>query len=326
MTDISLGQRFYKKRRELRSYVGTTQALIIISAVVIFGILALLLSTNDFILTFATEYHTIENFNPDSQACDPVSGKLIEYIPLQTQNSEIVDDYGCYSYYWFENDAPGQVLAIITEFISYTSLLAIAFGGVVILLGASLLNQSRKLKKTFREWEDEYLQQAYYLTVATTPQDDTEQGANIFRIVANVFPELREKDQNSSKWKGSITAKDDYQFDVFQVAESTLDSSEPQIFVAKHFGDTKVTTEKIQELCDKVKDCIKNDESIKERIKNAKNNHVMRLVIVAKNFDSFIESDDELNEIMPKFDSIDAPIDLISEDNEGNYLMEWIES
>ena len=72
------------------------------------------------------------------------------------------------------------------------------------------------------------------------------------------------------------------------------------------------------------KNCIKKDELVKERIKESKNDSIMRMVIVAKNFEFNTEDEDELNETMEQIDFMSS-IDLISEDEDGNYILEYFE-
>lgn len=325
--EYSYGHRFYRKRRELQGYTAATIVILIIAIAALVGVTVVSLSLNDFIQTYATEYHTIEAYNPESAKCDPDTGLVDDALELPItpiDGSAKVDDYGCYSYLLFDKPVTGNDLNVVEGFVSIIAFFGIIVSAFLVFFGIKHIRDSTKMRKDFKEWSYQFLEQTYFMAVATTYQEKKENGENIFEIVGKVFPQLRKKDESKLEWAGTIKTENDYEFDVLQVAENVLDSSDEQIFIGKHFGDSKVTIEKIQEACDEAKNCIKKDELVKERIKESKNDSIMRMVIVAKNFEFNTEDEDELNETMEQIDFMSS-IDLISEDEDGNYILEYFE-
>jgi len=175
------------------------------------------------------------------------------------------------------------------------------FGIVLIYFAFTLVGKLRRLRSEVIHWEDAYLDQNYLLTFETNPPHGSTDGEKIFNMAQTVFPELRKRNGKPEKWKGTIKGKEGYEFDCFQTTNAKKDE-EKEILVVKHFGDTKITPDKIQEVCTAAD---KSRKFVKE-IKNSEEMDILRLI-------------DYQDEVMDDLD-FDYNVDLILEE-EGNYTV-----
>lgn len=200
--------------------------------------------------------------------------------------------------------------------------IAVAFGIFLILGGLWYRPHISKLKKEMANWENDFLDQSYIMTFNTTPPTGSTNGKKIFDLAQIVFPELRKKTGRKAKWKGTMKGSNNYEFDCFQ-ASTGKDSTEQEIFVAKHFGDTKVTFKKLQELCKATIDSLSLD-SVKKKIKDVDKMVILRLICVGKNYEKQLVVDESWEDLRDDLD-FEYPIDLIFENEDGSYEVNMID-
>ncbi len=192
------------------------------------------------------------------------------------------------------------------------------FGIVLIYFAFSLFGKLKRLRSEVIHWEDAYLDQNYLLTFETNSPQGSTDGEKIFNMAQTVFPELRKSNGKPEKWKGKVVTKDGYEFDCFQPTNVKKDEDK-EILVVKHFGDSEITAEKIQEVCDSINKS-KKDKSVQKKIENASGMNIFRLIIVGRNYDNKLVKDEGYqDEVLDDLD-FDAHIDLILE-KDGNYTV-----
>jgi len=87
----------------------------------------------------------------------------------------------------------------------------------------------------------------------------------------------------------------------------------------KHFGDTKITSEKIQEACDAAEKSLK-EKSVNKKIKNASEMDILRLILVGRNFEEkLLKNEDYQDDVMDDLE-FDYNVDLILE-KDDNYTV-----
>jgi len=192
------------------------------------------------------------------------------------------------------------------------------FGAVLIYFAFTLFGKLKRLRSEVIQWEDAYLDQNYLLTFETNSPQGSTDGEKIFNMAQTVFPELRKSNGKPEKWKGKVVTKDGYEFDCFQPTNVKKDEDK-EILVVKHFGDSEITAEKIQEVCDSINKS-KKDKSVQKKIENASGMNIFRLIIVGRNYDNkLVKDEDYQDEVLDDLD-FDAHIDLILE-KDGNYTV-----
>ena len=232
----------------------------------------------------------------------------------------VVVPRSCTSYYFLSEKEKSLTLESIREIDSMLDgirLFVIAFAAIFIYFLVWTLWKGRKLKADVDAWEEAYLDQYYVLTFETNTPKGSTNGEKIFNMAQTVFPELRKKDGKPEKWNGEKVISDGYKFDCFQLTNE----SEPRVFVAKHFGKTKVDLEKLQELSDVAK---KTTDSWKKKLKGETAGEIFRVICVAQDYDDEFLKDKSLQNLMDELDFED-PIDLILE-KDGNYSVLWVEA
>jgi len=191
-------------------------------------------------------------------------------------------------------------------------------GIILIYFAFTLVGQLRKLRSEVSNWENAYLDQNYLLTFETNPPAGSTDGEKIFNMTQIVFPELRKPNGKPEKWKGIVKGTDGYEFDCFQTTNAKKDE-EKEILVVKHFGDTKITKEKLQELCDAAKESQK-EKSVEKKIEKAYEMEIFRIICVGRNYEpKLIKNEKYQDSVMADLD-FDGLIDLILEE-EGNYTV-----
>jgi len=189
-------------------------------------------------------------------------------------------------------------------------------GGVLIIAFFFWKSKIDKLKHEIEEWEGDYLEEGYYLAFETNVAQGSTDGEKIFNMAQMVFPELRRKDLKPEKWKGKVIGVNNYEFDCFQTT-----SNGEQLFVVKHFGDTKIDENKLQELSNAVKESL-NLDTLEKKIKDLKYIDVMRITCVGRNYDEKLLKDQSRNEILDRLKT-DYLFDLILEKNEKYTVLEF---
>lgn len=234
----------------------------------------------------------------------------------------IVSPISCDRYYFLTDEEKSLTLDAIRKIDSNLYAIYSLIGAFAIIFGYFLiwtLWKGRKLRNEIDDWEDAYLDQHYILTFETNTPKGSTNGEKIFNMAQAVFPELRKKDGKPEKWYGKVIGKDGYEFDCFQATNE----SEPELFVAKHFGKTHVELEKLQELCDITKKS-KSLEPLKKKIKKLSEIPIMRVICVAEDYDEKFLKDSSREKVMDELD-FEYPIDLILE-KDGNYSVLCVES
>lgn len=193
-------------------------------------------------------------------------------------------------------------------------------------------------KNNLIELENDYLGQHYVMTFNMTRPTGSTNGEKIYNLAQNVFSELKTTKGKPTKWAGILKGHDDYEFDCFQpenvgysiFAKTVLGKTDekgviPDLFVAKHFGEEKITFEKLQELCHATNKTRK-DKSLKTKFPKAVNGNILRLVCVGKNYDEqfLTKSYDEISDILDELD-FEFHIDLILENKDGDYSILYID-
>lgn len=197
--------------------------------------------------------------------------------------------------------------------------LAGSIGVLLIIAFFYWMPQIRKLTKEIDEWEGQYLDESYLLTFETNvPVGDTD-GEKIFNMAQDALPELKKDYIKHQKWKGKVVGNNNYEFDCFQVTHE----KEPRLFVAKHFGDTKIDSKKLQELCDAVENSMKYSK-LDKKFKGLEEMEVLRVSCVGRNYDPKFFVDETRDEILDSLDT-DYNLDLIHEKEDGNYTILSIE-
>jgi len=193
-------------------------------------------------------------------------------------------------------------------------------GSVFILIYWKFRPVFKNITSEIGELENEYLDQNYVLTFGTMSASGKTNGEKIFNLAQNVFPELRKESGKPQKWKGVKKDSEGYTFDCYQTTADT----DSELFIVKHFGDEKITLDKIQELCDKALNSRK-DEKIKKKIDEVEDMPISRIICVGKNYDTkLLESDEYLSKVMLDKLEFDSKIDLILE-KDGKYSVIWID-
>ena len=181
----------------------------------------------------------------------------------------------------------------------------VIFGLILIYFAYTLLGKLLKLRSEVIQWEEAYLDQNYLLTFETNPPQGATDGEKIFNMAQTVFPELRKSNGKPEKWKGKVIGKDNYEFDCFQPTNVKKDEDK-EMLVVKHFGDSKITSEKIQEACFAAEKTADID--------------ILRFIIVGRNFEEKLLKDDGYHdEVMDNLD-FDYYVDLILE-KDNNYTV-----
>lgn len=205
----------------------------------------------------------------------------------------------------------------------------VGLGFILVILILVIRPKITTLKEDLNDWEDQFLEDEYVVTLSTTKPKGKTDGEKIFNVVSNVFPELRAQDAGlpRKKYGGIVKNSNGYEFDVFEVFD------EYDVFAVKHFGDKPVSKKMIQEACDQVKTCEK-DKKVKKQVK-VDSLYIERLLIVGKTFeddfksltdyiaDKIDDADEQTEQLMDSIDC-DFSLDLILEDENG-YRVLWVE-
>jgi len=139
-------------------------------------------------------------------------------------------EFSCAAYF-FLNDDTNITGADLDMIKANFELIMLIIGGIagVIAVGAIIwIPVIRKLEKGLEDWEDDYLEESYYLALETEEFTERIDGKKLFDIAQEVFPELRKKSGRLENWSGEITSNN-YKFDCFQPTNQNL----PELFVAK---------------------------------------------------------------------------------------------
>ena len=206
------------------------------------------------------------------------------------------------------------------------------FFTIILLLLLWYLLQTRKFSKYFKIWKKSYFDQTYTIIFNTTiPKGDNEI-TKILYLSNYIFPQLRYDYIKYSTYyvdilKYFIKSK---LFDLKKIEEKrilkamnykvngyTFDfalKTDDGYFIIKNFDDKIVTISDIKQLIDKAKSRFKTKY---QRI------HILRILIVAKNYDKAFPERGSLEEIMTKEIKSKLKIDLIVKENIG-YSLLWI--
>ena len=206
------------------------------------------------------------------------------------------------------------------------------FFTIILLLLLWYIFQTRKFSKYFKVWKKSYFDQIYTIIFNTTiPKGDNEI-AKILYLSKYIFPELR---YDHIKYSPSYIDNFKYYiksklFDLKKIEEKrilkamnykvngyTFDfalKTDDGYFIIKDFQDKIVNIDDIKQLIDKAKSKFKNKYQL---------THILRILIVAKNYDKSFHERKSLEEIMTKEIKSKLKIDLIVKENIG-YSLLWV--
>jgi len=218
-------------------------------------------------------------------------------------------EFACAAYFFLNDDVniTGADLNLIKADFELVMLIIGGIAGIIAIGAIFWIPVIRKLGKGLEEWEDDYLEESYYLALETEEFTERIDGEKLFDIAQEVFPELRKKSGRLEQWSGAITS-DNYKFDCFQPTSQDY----PELFVAKNFDDNEINFESLKEICEEIKKAMKKKE-LGIDIDDLKNMNVFRLICLGKNFDKrMIDEDDYGWKVIDDLKQ-DFSIDLIIE-------------
>ena len=248
---------------------------------------------------------------------------------IGTQTAEFADP--CYEFFIpskFENFTPNDLEKSMLS-MHFAAMLGVVIGAMLIVIFLAVWRNQSKLISELDEWEDHFIDEDYIVTFSTTKPEGKTNGQKVFNLARKVFPELRTKDTNRPlKWAGVVKNSNGYKFDVFQPFGEDTDN----VLVVKHFGDTVVTLEKVNETIAEVNFAVK-DQEVHEKVGNPL--YVDRLIIVAKKYDDSI-----IPTMSPTWDDLDSTkleetmdelvanfaVDFMEEDTDGRFNVLWVDS
>jgi hypothetical protein len=282
----------------------------------------------------AKEFNDLQDIFPNLKAGDAVSIEVLRggqhtsftVQAVQPLNNPKVVSLGmiipakCLSYYELKEEKKGygpELITIVSDNLDNIRNVGGIFATIFAFFLVLTLWKGRRLSNEINDWERAYLDQYFVLTFETNTPIGSTNGEKVFNMAQTVFPELRQKDGKSARWQGTVTGKDNYNFDCFQ----TTGESSTRLFVAKQFEKgVTIDMKKLQEMCDIVTES-KKISTLKDKIRNLERIKIFRIVCVANEYDQSLLDDfkrEELMGILSKY-----PLDLII-DRDGTYSVLWV--
>jgi hypothetical protein len=188
--------------------------------------------------------------------------------------------------------------------------------------------RSRKLKKSQKEWNEDYLQQSYILVFGTTVPSGATTGERILKLARAVFPELISDLLNIRadyigkvklffKKKFGKSVEDINSCLNYKINSYVLDlalKTEEGYFIVKDFKDNIVTLEDLKQLVQIVSGKFKN---------RYRKTYIFRVICVAKQYNQSFLKAESLEEQIIQLHS-NFPIDLLIEEKVG-YSVLWVD-